>query len=72
MRLFYFNESMSEMIGYANVGYLYDPHKARSHKDYLVTYGGITISWHSMKQTLVAISNHAEIIVVHKASRNCV
>ncbi|XP_070005805.1 secreted RxLR effector protein 161-like [Nicotiana sylvestris] len=63
----------SEMIGYADAGYLSDPHKARSQTSYLFTYGGTAISWHSMKQTIVATSsNHAEIIAIHEASRECV
>lgn len=59
--------------GYADVGYLSDPHKARSQTSYLFTYGGTAISWRSMKQTLAATSsNHAEIIAIHEASRECV
>jgi len=73
MELFYSNKSKSEMIGYADAGYLSDPHKARSQTDYLFTYGGTAISWRSMKQTLAATSsNHAEIIAIHEASRECV
>ncbi|XP_070018088.1 secreted RxLR effector protein 161-like [Nicotiana sylvestris] len=73
MGLFYSNEFKSEMIGYADAGYLSDPHKARSQTGYLFTYGGTAISCHSMKQTIVATSsNHAEIIVIHEASRKCV
>ena len=69
MGLFYSNESMSELIGYTDAGYLSDPHKARSQTDYLFTCGDTTISWRSMKQTLVATSsNHAEIIAIHEAS----
>ncbi|XP_070014474.1 secreted RxLR effector protein 161-like [Nicotiana sylvestris] len=53
--------------------YLSDPHKARSQTCYLFTYGGTTISWRSMKQTISATSsNHAEIIVIHEASRECI
>ncbi|XP_049381128.1 secreted RxLR effector protein 161-like [Solanum stenotomum] len=70
MRLLYPNASKSELIGYANAGYLSEPHKARSQTSYLFTYGGTTISWRSMKQTLVATSsNHAELIAIHEASR---
>ncbi|PHU15248.1 DEAD-box ATP-dependent RNA helicase 35B [Capsicum chinense] len=73
LELFYPNESKSEMIGYTDAGYLSDPHKARSQTGYLFTYGGTTILWHSMKQTLAATSsNHAEIIVIHETSRECV
>ena len=71
--LLYSNESKSELIGYADVGYLSDPYKARSQKDYLFICRDTTISWWSMKQTLVSIfSNHAEIIVIHETSRECV
>ncbi|XP_070017210.1 secreted RxLR effector protein 161-like [Nicotiana sylvestris] len=73
MRLFYSNEFKSEMIGYADAGYLSDPHKAQSQTGYLFTYGGTTISWRSMKQTIAATySNHAEIIAIHEASRECI
>lgn len=35
--------------------------------------GGTAISWRSQKQTLVATSsNHAEVIALHEASRECV
>ena len=68
-RLLYSNASKSELISYANAGYLSDPHKARSQTGYLFAYGGTTISCCSMKQTIVATSLiHAEIIVIHEAS----
>ena len=73
MGLFYSNESKSELIGYADAGYLSDPHKARSQTGYMFTCGDTTIFWRSIKQTLVATSsNHAEIIAIHEASRECV
>jgi len=73
MGLLYSNASKLELIGYADAGYLSDPHKARSQTGYLFTYGGTSISWRSMKQTIVATSsNHAEIIAIHEASRECV
>ncbi|GJX99553.1 copia protein [Tanacetum coccineum] len=54
-------------------GYLSDPHKARSQTGYVFLNGGTAISWRSQKQTLVATSsNHAEVIVLHEASRECV
>nr|GEU90436.1 retrovirus-related Pol polyprotein from transposon TNT 1-94 [Tanacetum cinerariifolium] len=53
--------------------YLYDPHKARSQTSYVFLNRGTAISWRSQKQTLVATSsNHAEIIALHEASRECV
>ena len=73
MCLFYSNESKSELIGYADAWYLFDPHKAQSQTNYLFTCIDTSISWRSMKQTLVATSsNHAEIIAIHEASRECV
>ncbi|GKD04714.1 hypothetical protein Tco_1179688 [Tanacetum coccineum] len=56
-----------------NKGYLSDPHKARSQTGYVFLNGGTAISWRSQKQTLVATSsNHAEVIALHEASRECV
>ena len=73
MGLYYSKESKSQLIGYADVGYLSDPHKTRSQTGYVFTYGGMTISWRSVKQTMVATSsNHSEIIAIHETSRECV
>ena len=58
MSLYYSKESKSQLIGYANAGYLSDPHKARSQTGYVFTYGGMTISWRSTKQTMVATSSN--------------
>ncbi|CAM8902104.1 unnamed protein product [Rhodiola kirilowii] len=71
--LFYPNNTKPVLIGYADAGYLSDPHKAKSQTGYVFTCGGTAISWRSQKQTLVATSsNHAEIIALHEASRECV
>ncbi|KAG7584130.1 Reverse transcriptase RNA-dependent DNA polymerase [Arabidopsis suecica] len=71
--LFYPKNINGQMIGFADAGYLSDPHKARSQIGYVFTIGGTAISWRSQKQTLVATSsNHAEIIALHEASRECV
>ncbi|GKE83390.1 hypothetical protein Tco_1557132 [Tanacetum coccineum] len=57
----------------ARFSYLSDPHKARSQTGYVFLDGGTSISWHSQKLTLVATSsNHAEVIALHEASRECV
>ncbi|GKA97132.1 hypothetical protein Tco_0825026 [Tanacetum coccineum] len=46
---------------------------ARSQTGYVFLNGGTAISWRSQKQTLVATSsNHAEVIALHEASRECV
>ena len=71
--LFYSNNSKQELIGFADAGYLSDPHKAKSQTGYVFTNNGTAISWRSQKQTLVATSsNHSEIIALHEASRECV
>jgi len=71
--LYYPYDSRPEMIGYADAGYLSDPHKAKSQTGYVFTCGGTAISWRSMKQTLTATSsNHAEIIAMHETSRESV
>ena len=73
MVLFYTNKDSADLVAHADAGYLSDPHKARSETYYLFTYGGTVISWRSTKQSIVATSsNHAEIIVTHEASRECV
>ena len=61
------------MNGYADAGYLSDPHKTRSQTGYVFAYDGTAISWRSVKQTMVVTSsNHSEILVIHEASRECV
>ena len=73
MGLFYSKGSKSPLIGFADAGYLSDPHKVRSQSGYLFTCGDTAISWRSRKQTIVATSsNHAEILALHEASRECV
>lgn len=70
--LFFPNSSKQGLIGYADAGYLSDPHKARSQTGYVFMNGGTAISWRSQKQTLVATSsNHAEVIALNEASREC-
>jgi len=73
MGLYFDSSSKENLVGFADAGYLSDPHNARSQTGYVFTYGGTAISWRSMKQTLVATSsNHAEILAIHEASRECV
>ncbi|KAL2540687.1 Retrovirus-related Pol polyprotein from transposon TNT 1-94 [Abeliophyllum distichum] len=72
MGLFYSQKLGSSLVGYADAGYLSDPHKAKSQTGYVFTRGGTAISWRSVKQTLTATSsNHSEIIAMHEASREC-
>jgi hypothetical protein len=60
--LFYPKVSKLELVGYANVGYLSDPHNGRSQTGYLFTSGGTTISCRFVKQIITAtLSNHAEL-----------
>ena len=61
------------MIGYADAGYLSDPHNARSQTGFVFLHGGTAISWKSLKQTLVATStNHSKIISLFEATCECV
>jgi len=39
------------LIDYADVGYMFDPHKARSQTGYVFTIENTTISYRSTKQT---------------------
>ena len=73
MGLFYSKAMEPQLLGYADAGYLSDPHKARSQTGYIFTYGNTAISWRSVKQTMVATSsNNSEILAMHEASRECV
>ena len=72
MGLYYTNVPKAELIGYADAGYMSDPHNARSKTGYLFTCGDTAISWRSTKQSITATSsNHAEILAIHEASREC-
>ena len=69
MDLFYSRESNQQLLGYADVGYLSDPHKGRSQTWYVFNCNGTVISWRSIKKTMVATSsNHSEILAIHEAS----
>ena len=45
MGLFYSKAMEPQLLGYADAGYLSDPHKARSQTGYIFTYGNTAISW---------------------------
>ncbi|XP_040951154.1 secreted RxLR effector protein 161-like [Gossypium hirsutum] len=71
--LFFLNLPKTDLVGFVDAGYQSDPYNARSQTGYVFIYGGTAISWHSMKQTILATSsNHAEILAIHEASRECV
>ncbi|XP_048622674.1 secreted RxLR effector protein 161-like [Brassica napus] len=71
--LFYTNRRKESLVGYADAGYLSDPHNARSQTGYVFIHGGAAVCWRSTKQSLVATSsNHAEIIAMYEASRELV
>ena len=64
MGLFNSKAMEPQLLGYADVGYLLGPHKARSQKGHIFTYENTAISCRSVKQTMVAtFSNHSEIVV---------
>ena len=71
--LFYRRNQDLSLVGYADAGYLSDPHTSKSQTGYVFLCGGTAISWKSSKQTLVSTSmNHSEIIALYEASRECV
>ncbi|KAL8096584.1 hypothetical protein AgCh_037518 [Apium graveolens] len=71
--LFFPNNSRSLLVGYADAGYMSNPHFGRSQIGYLFTYCDSTISWKSTKQTMTATSsNHVELLAIHEASRECI
>jgi hypothetical protein len=71
--LFFQKTNDPNLAGYANSGYMSDPHNSRSQTGFVFLHGGTTISWKSSKQTLVATStNHSEIIAQYEASCECV
>ncbi|KAM3202195.1 hypothetical protein P3L10_029819 [Capsicum annuum] len=62
-----------DLIGHVYVGYLFDLHKPRSQIGYVFICGGTAISWRYTQHSIVATSsNHAKIIAIHEASRECV
>ena len=62
-----------DICGYADAGFLSDPHKARSQTGYVFISACGAISWRSTKQKLAATStNQSELIALYEASRECV
>ena len=41
MGLFYTNQNKEGLVGFADAGYLSDPHNARSQTGYVFTHGGV-------------------------------
>ena len=65
--------TLTGLSGFADAGYLSDPHKAKSQSGYVFNFAGAAISWRSTKQTLTATStNHSELIALYEASKECV
>ena len=56
MGLYYPNSSNGKLIGYADAGYLSDPHKARSQTGYLFTCGDI-IAIHEASRKCIWLRN---------------
>jgi hypothetical protein len=70
--LFFQRNKESDLIGYADAGYLSDPQNNRSQTGFMFLHGGTAISLKSVKQTLIATSkNYSEIIALYEASREC-
>ena len=66
--LFFQRNADSNMIGYTDVGYLSDPHNARSQTGYVFLHCGTDISWKSFKQILVATST----TIIYEDNMACV
>jgi hypothetical protein len=67
--LFYKRGLNSNIIGYTDAGYLFDPHNGRSQTGFVFLHNETTILWKSSKQTLVTTStNHSEIVALYEAS----
>jgi hypothetical protein len=45
--LFFQKTNDPNLVGYVDVGYMSDPHNARSQTDFVFLHGGTTISWKS-------------------------
>jgi hypothetical protein len=70
--LFYPKNQDLSLIGYANAGYLSDPHNGKSQTSFMFLHVGTPISWNSCKHTLIGTStNHSEIIALYEATREC-
>jgi hypothetical protein len=70
--LFYLKNQDLSLIGYADAGYLSDPHNGKSQTGFVFLHGGTPILWKSCKQTLIDMStNHSKIIALYEAAREC-
>jgi hypothetical protein len=68
--LFFQRNQESDLIGYTDIGYLFDPQNGRSQTWFMFLHERIAISWKSAKQILIATStNHLEIIILYEISR---
>nr|GEU88327.1 putative reverse transcriptase domain-containing protein [Tanacetum cinerariifolium] len=73
MGLYNTNPSEGNLVGFADVEYMSDPHTGRSQPGYVFTSSNAAISWRSIKKTMIATSsNHANILAIHKASQECI
>ena len=69
MSLNYFHFSKSELVGYANVGYLSDPCSGRPTNGLCLHIWWDCYILASTKRTISAISsNHAKILAIHEVS----
>jgi hypothetical protein len=71
--LFYRRNQDLSVIGYADAGYLLDPHTSKSRTGYVFLCDGTVVSWKLSKHTLVSTSkNHSEIMALYGASHECI
>ncbi|GJZ21960.1 hypothetical protein Tco_0558999 [Tanacetum coccineum] len=70
MGLYYTNPSERNLVGFADAGYMSDPHIGRSQPGYVFTSSNAVISWCSKKQKMSATSsNHAKILAIHEVGQ---
>lgn len=73
MKLYYIRSTDPKLVRYSNTGYKSDITIAKSQIDYVFLRHRAAILWKSMKQTTIATSsNHAKIIALYEASRECI
>ena len=56
--LLYIRNQDMTLVGYSDVGYMSDPHNARSQTGYVFLCGCTTISWRFIKHTMVTTSSN--------------
>ena len=71
--LLYSKQGKATFEGYVDTGYKSDPKSSKSQTGYIFLKAGASVSWKSVKQTIIATStNHSELLAFHKATQELV